>query len=219
MPMLAPLSPRSCPPVSLQSSRQTSLLYSSEGTRASAGEPGARPSSHDLRRVEPLPAQLSGDSDQDSGQQRYGQHDSIVAQERPKVLWAKALWWATQEARRRKEQRLAEQQACTNVHCSLVCMIRALTFTRIHTTAGARPGQDRGAPSLHNLDGPVDDVTASKHCRAARRGTSTRARATRQQAGIFGQRLSSQICPAFTRWQCGPDERRPFQDCLLSLVH
>ena len=62
-----------------------------------------------------MPAQLLGD--QDSELWRGGQHDSIVARERPKVLWAKALWWATQEARRRKEQRLAEQQACTNVYC------------------------------------------------------------------------------------------------------
>ena len=145
MPMLAPLSPRSCAPVSLQSSRHT---YSSEETRASAGEPGARPSSHahDLRRVEPLPAQLFGDGDQDSGQQRYGQHDSIVARERPKVLWAKALWWATQEARRRKAQRLAEQQACNNVYCECVsyamCIIRtrmhhvmrALTLARMHSS-------------------------------------------------------------------------------------
>jgi hypothetical protein len=36
--------------------------------------------------------------------------DTMSTHERTKVLWAKALWWATQEARRRKAELIAEQK-------------------------------------------------------------------------------------------------------------
>jgi hypothetical protein len=50
------------------------------------------------------PAQLRSCGDEDLDETDH-QHASIVKMQRTKVLWAKALWWAAQEAIRRKVQR------------------------------------------------------------------------------------------------------------------
>ena len=50
------------------------------------------------------PAQLPSCSNEDLDETDH-QHASIVKMQRTKVLWAKALWWAAQEAIRRKLQR------------------------------------------------------------------------------------------------------------------
>ena len=81
---------------------------------AAGHKPNTRPWAHDLRCAEPQPAQLLSEGDEDHarlGAARWSSHESlnIVVQKDPKMLWAKALWWATQEAGRRRAQNLAEE--------------------------------------------------------------------------------------------------------------
>jgi hypothetical protein len=76
--------------------------------------PNTRPWAHDLRCAEPQPAQLLSEGDEEHarlGAATWSLHESlsIVVQKDPKMLWAKALWWATQEAGRRRAQQLAEE--------------------------------------------------------------------------------------------------------------
>jgi len=118
-----PLSP--AVPASLQSSHQScSSTFCIETTDDSVGGGAIVPSAQvpDARSLpngapwgaEPQPAQLLGEGDEDS--ELEDKLDSCIALEHTKVRWAKALWWATQEARRRKAQRIADQhQAKTGV--------------------------------------------------------------------------------------------------------
>ena len=196
-------------PASLQSSHQAcSSTFCIEATDHSVGGGASVPSAQvpDARSfpngplgAEPQPAQLLGEGDEDSS----------IALKRTKVLWAKALWWATQEARRRKAQQIADQQqVCTNdkfesmsastILCSSQWVVHqsvlrphthAHACTHKHTIAGARKGQDRCAPSLHNLHGAVAVVTEKWKChRAARRGTRRRRWSSRREQDGFRRR-------------------------------
>ena len=83
---------------------------------ASAGghTPNTRLWAHDLRCAEPQPAQLLSEGNEDHarlGAAPWSSHERLnsVVHKDPKMLWAKALWWATQEAGRRRAKKLAEE--------------------------------------------------------------------------------------------------------------
>ena len=80
---------------------------------AAGHTPNTRPWAYDLRCAEPQPAQLLREGDKNNtqlGAATWSSHDSLISCKKdPKMLWAKALWWATQEAGRRRAQILAAE--------------------------------------------------------------------------------------------------------------
>jgi hypothetical protein len=117
---------------------------------AAGHTPNTRPWAHDLRGAEPLPAQLLSEGDEDHARSDDARHISLAQhattpsssftsfkrsgdiglRKDPKLLWAKALWWATQEASRRRAQKLAEEKSTPDGRLSGVRLRNAIVLAK-----------------------------------------------------------------------------------------